>query len=73
MCSQPKEEPEDSSPGDDPGDDVASTADIQDPAHYKEVFKPNKRLGEWALHLQMSRAHIQLFTVFLVDREPPSR
>lgn len=45
FCSVPKEEPEDSSPTDDAGDDVNSTADIQDPDNYHQVFQPKKRLG----------------------------
>ena len=44
--SQPKEEPEDASTEDDAGDDATSTADIQDPANYEEVFQPRKRLGQ---------------------------
>ncbi|ELT94847.1 hypothetical protein CAPTEDRAFT_177482 [Capitella teleta] len=44
QISQPKEEPDDSSPTDDPGDDLLSAARIEDPANYQEVFAPRSRL-----------------------------
>jgi hypothetical protein len=47
-CSQPKEEPDDSPQNDEAADDLSS-AKIEDPANYQEVFKSRNRLGEFVI------------------------